>query len=69
MSFGTAQAWLPAGGPGPRLRLAQLAPPGTTAPAAAEPAAPAGGLPWHAPGPVPPDWRDLPGSYRQDGDE
>jgi len=57
-------AWLPVGGPGPRLRLAQLGQPGTTAPAAAEPgdlpAAPAGGLPWHPPSPVPPDWRDLP---------
>jgi hypothetical protein len=66
-------AWLPAGGPGPRLRLAQLAPPGTAAPPPAEPggppAAPAGGLPWHPPAPAPPDWRDLPGSYQERGDE
>jgi hypothetical protein len=65
-------AWLPAGSPGPRLRLAQLAPPGTAAPPAAPgepPAAPPGGLPWHLPAPVPPDWRDLPGSYQEHGDE
>jgi Replication-relaxation len=65
-------AWLPAGGPGPRLRLAQLARPGTTAPPAEAgdlPAAPAGGLPWHPPGPVPPAWHALPGSYQEAGDE
>jgi len=61
--------WLPAGSPGRRLRLAQLAPPGTSAPAAVPepgnpPAAPPGGLPWHPPGPVPPAWHELPGSYQ-----
>jgi hypothetical protein len=53
-------AWLPAGRPGPRLRLAALAPPGAPPPAAAPgqaPArAPAGGLPWHPPAPAPPAW-------------
>jgi Replication-relaxation len=49
-------AWLPAGRPGPRLRLAQLAPPGPRAgrpPAAgSDLAAAPGGLPWHPPGPA-----------------
>jgi Replication-relaxation len=61
--------WLPAGRPGPRLRLAQLttawpaaAPAASTPPAQgstqppAEPweASPGPGLPWHAPAPAPP---------------
>jgi hypothetical protein len=66
-------AWLPAGSPGPRVRLARLALPGTVTPAADEagdpPAAPASGLPWHLPAPVPPDWRDLPGSYGDSADD
>jgi hypothetical protein len=59
-------AWLPADSPGPRLRLAQLAPPGP-APAGdgpdgdgpgAEPPddATPGGLAWHPPSPAPPPW-------------
>jgi hypothetical protein len=54
--------WLPAGQPGPRLRLAWLAaalrpPAARTAIPLAWPTAPAGppaGLPWHPPDPVPP---------------
>ena len=48
-------AWLPAGTAGPRLRLAQLAPPGTPSPApgpqpGGQPAAPLpGGLAWYPP--------------------
>jgi Replication-relaxation len=53
-------AWLPAGSPGPRRRLAQLAPPGT-APAHATdpdetPCTPPGALAWHPPSPAPPTW-------------
>jgi len=49
-------AWLPAGSPGPRLRLAQLAPPGTAL-ADGSPAGEApGGLAWQPPEPVPPAW-------------
>ena len=68
-------AWLPAGSPGPRLRLAQLAPPGT-APPRRRPGrrgagAPPGGLPWHPPYPAPPAWHALPGEPRpgQAGDD
>jgi hypothetical protein len=68
-------AWLPAASPGPRLRLAQLAPPGT-APAGGSPAeetqgGPPGGLAWHPPEPAPPAWNALPGEPRpgQDGDD
>ncbi len=61
-------AWLPAGHPGPRLRLAQLAPPGTApadgGPADETPGAPPGGLAWHPPYPAPPAWHDLPGEPR-----
>jgi hypothetical protein len=62
-------AWLPAGSPGPRLRLAQLAPPGNTAPAASpQPgntsSAPPGGRPWQPPDPVPPAWDALLGAPR-----
>ena len=46
-------AWLPAGSPGPRLRLAQLAPPGTVqaggGPDGEAPGGPPGGLAWHPP--------------------
>ena len=61
-------AWLPAGSPGPRRRLAQLAPPGT-APAPGgqpdeAPGAPPGGLPWQPPYPVPPAWHALHGEPR-----
>jgi hypothetical protein len=61
-------AWLPAGTAGPRLRLAQLAPPGP-APARdpqpdGPPHAPPGGLPWHPPAPTPPAWHALPGTPR-----
>ena len=68
-------AWLPAGSPGPRLRLAQLAPPGT-APAAGGPAGERPGGPARRPGLAPavsrparlerPPRRALPG---QDGDD
>jgi len=60
-------AWLPAGGPGPRLRLAQLAPAPAPAPAPGPqpgdgpPAAPPGGLAWYPPDPAPPPWHALPG--------
>jgi hypothetical protein len=59
-------AWLPAGASGPRLRLAQLAPPGTPAPGP-QPASPAagplpGGLAWYPPDPAPPAWHALPGT-------
>ena len=58
-------AWLPAGGPGPRRRLAQLAPPSTARPAGPPadetPGVPLGGLAWHPPSPVPPAWHALPG--------
>jgi hypothetical protein len=62
-------AWLPAGRPGPRLRLAQLAPPATAPrsspadgePDGGEPAGPPGGLPWYPPRPLPPAWNALPG--------
>jgi protein involved in plasmid replication-relaxation len=59
-------AWLPAGRPGPRLRLAALAPPGTAGPAAAPGETPAlpGGLPWHPPAPSPPAWDALAGRPR-----
>ena len=53
-------AWLPAGTPGPRLRLAQLAPPGIApdgnGPDDGEQDGPPGGLPWHPPSPAPPAW-------------
>lgn len=61
-------AWLPAGSPGPRLRLAQLASP--AAPSASGPAGggPDGwevarppGLPWYPPRPHPPAWNALTG--------
>ena len=61
-------AWLPAGGPGPRLRLAQLAPAPAPAPAPGpQPgdgpaAAPPGGLAWYPPDPAPPPWHALPGT-------
>jgi hypothetical protein len=67
--------WLPAGSPGPRLRLGQLAPPGTApadATAADEtPDGPPGGLAWHPPQPAPPAWNTLPGEPRpgQDSDD
>ena len=58
-------AWLPAGGPGPRRRLAQLAPPSPARPAGTPadetPGVPLGGLAWHPPSPVPPAWHALPG--------
>jgi hypothetical protein len=56
-------AWLPAANPGPRLRLAQLAPPGPPAPAGdPPPAGPPGGLAWYPPDPIPPAWHALPGT-------
>jgi len=58
-------AWLPAGSPGPRLRLGQLAPPGTTpdgeGPDGEGPGGPPGGLAWHPPEPAAPAWNALPG--------
>ena len=61
-------AWLPAGSPGPRLRLAQLAPPGTAqadgGPDSEEPGGQDGGLPWHPPSPVPPAWNAAAGEPR-----
>jgi hypothetical protein len=56
--------WLPADQAGPRLRLAQLAPPGTLALAGSDtqPGGPPGGLRWHPPSPVPPAWHALPGA-------
>ena len=67
-------AWLPAASPGPRLRLAQLAPPGTVqASGGPDGDAPDGspGLPWHPPQPTPPAWNALPGETRpgQDDDD
>ena len=68
-------AWLPAASPGPRLRLARLAPPGTVqadgGPDGEAPGGPPGGLPWHPPDPVPPAWNALPGEPRpgQDSDD
>ena len=68
-------AWLPAASPGPRLRLAQLAPPGTApaggGPDGEAPGGPPGGLPWHPPDPAPPAWNALPGEPRpgQAGDD
>ena len=68
-------AWLPAGSPGPRLRLAQLAPPGTapdgSGPDGEEPGGPPGGLPWHPPDPAPPAWNAAAGEPRpgQDDDD
>jgi len=68
-------AWLPAGSPGPRVRLAQLTPPGTE-PADGSPSdetesGPPGGLAWHPPSPDPPAWHALPGEPRpgQDSDD
>ncbi len=59
-------AWLPAASPGPRLRLAQLAPPGQPGPpgTAEDPqtAGPPGGLAWYPPDPIPPAWHALPGT-------
>jgi hypothetical protein len=61
-------AWLPAGRPGPRRRLAQLAPPGTapadSSPADETPGTPPGGLAWHPPYPAPPAWHALHGEPR-----
>jgi Replication-relaxation len=56
--------WLGAGGPGPRLRLAQLTAPAVAAPAAGapQPGELPGGLPWHSPSPMPPPWNALPGT-------
>jgi len=68
-------AWLPAASPGPRLRLAQLAPPGTApadgGPADEAPGGPPGGLAWHPPEPAPPAWNALNGDPRpgQDSDD
>jgi len=70
-------AWLPAGRPGPRLRLARLAP----VPAAPCASSPAGGgpdgeevprppgLPWYPPRPHPPAWNALPGDPGQAEDD
>ena len=69
------EAWLPAASPGPRLRLAQLAPPGAvqadSRPDGEAPGGPPGGLPWHPPEPAPPAWNALPGETRpgQDSDD
>ena len=61
-------AWLPAASPGPRRRLARLAPPGTapagSSPAGQTPGAPPGGLAWQPPCPVPPAWHALYGEPR-----
>ena len=61
-------AWLPAGSPGPRRRLAQLAPPGIapadSGPHDETPGAPPGGLAWHPPFPAPPAWHALRGEPR-----
>jgi hypothetical protein len=58
-------AWLPAGSPGPRLRLGQLAPPGTAqdggGPDDQAPGGPPGGLAWHPPYPAPPAWNAAAG--------
>jgi hypothetical protein len=68
-------AWLPAGIPGPRLRLAQLAPPGIapadSGPADEAPGGPPGGLAWHPPEPAPPAWNAVGGEPRpgQDSDD
>jgi hypothetical protein len=73
-------AWLPAGSPGPRLRLAQLAPPGIapavggpdgSGPDGEEPGGPPGSLPWHPPDPAPPAWNAAAGEPRpgQDDDD
>jgi hypothetical protein len=68
-------AWLPAGSPGPRLRLAQLAPPGIAPPGSGpddgEPGGPPGSLPWHPPDPAPPAWNAAAGEPRpgQDDDD
>jgi protein involved in plasmid replication-relaxation len=66
-------AWLPAGSPGPRRRLARLAPPGTapdgTAPDGGEPGGPPGGLPWHPPSPAPPAWNAAAGEPRPGQDD
>jgi hypothetical protein len=57
-------AWLPAGNPGPRRRLAQLALPGTAPALSGEPdqapGAPPGGLAWHPPSPA---WHALHGEH------
>ena len=56
-------AWLPAASPGPRLRLAQLAPAVLPGPAEdPQTAGPPGGLAWFPTGPVPPAWHALPGT-------
>jgi hypothetical protein len=73
-------AWLPAGSPGPRLRLAQLAPPAIAPPGSGpdgsgpdgeEPGGPPGSLPWHPPDPAPPAWNAAAGEPRpgQDDDD
>jgi hypothetical protein len=59
---------MPAASPGPRRRLARLAPPGTapagSSPAGETPGAPPGGLAWQPPCPVPPAWHALYGEPR-----
>jgi Replication-relaxation len=62
--------WLPAGQPGPRLRLAQAGgttpaqPPATATGQQADDSAAAGtGLPWHPPAPAPPPLPGGPGTY------
>jgi len=65
-------AWLRAGAPGPRLRLAQLAPPGTApagCPGSEEPDSPPGALPWHPPSPAPPAWNAVAGQARSGHDD
>jgi hypothetical protein len=61
-------AWLPAGIPGPRRRLAQFAPPGTAPALSGEPdqtpGIPPGGLAWYPPSPVPPAGHALRGEPR-----
>jgi hypothetical protein len=71
----TGAAWLPAGSPGPRLPLAQLAPAGSgpadSNPDGEEPGGPPGGLAWHPPDPAPPAWNAAAGESRpgQDDDD
>ena len=66
-------AWLPAASPGPRLRLAQLAPPGTapadSGPDSEEPGGAPGGLAWHPPDPAPPAWNAAAGPGQDDDDD
>jgi hypothetical protein len=63
-----AAIWLPAGQPGPRLRLTQAggttpAPPAATGQHADDSAAAGTGLPWHPPAPAPPPLPGGPGTY------